>query len=214
MEATINSAVFSHEFGNNPVVRVHTVVADGVNYQCFAPSILNKIGQKVQFDVLPSKDPKYPARMKLIDNSGFGGGFKGKSGGYGGNDPEITAKNCVLMQLVEIVKIYQNSFNTAQDALKFVQDNICPVWASYGYKKPETASSEGTTPQINHKTLTTMLSEIKIIPSMAVFSSWWNENTPSIKALSPGDRQILFSEKSQKSMEIENQALVSDEIPF
>jgi hypothetical protein len=77
MEATINSAVFSHKFGNSPEVSVHNVVADGVQYQCWAPSILNKIGQKVQFDVIPNKDPKYPARMKLSEAAGgYSGGGK------------------------------------------------------------------------------------------------------------------------------------------
>jgi len=109
MEATINSAVFSHKFGNNPEVSVHNVVADGVQYQCFAPSILSKIGQKVQFEVTPSKDPKYPPRMKLSEAAG---GYSG-----GGKKPFVakfadTKEGFVLSQKSYILSYAERLANT------------------------------------------------------------------------------------------------------
>jgi len=48
MEGIVESAVFSHKFGN-PEISVHNVVVSGTQYQCFQPTILNKIGQKITF---------------------------------------------------------------------------------------------------------------------------------------------------------------------
>ena len=228
MEATIQSAVYSHSFGSNPEVKVHNVVADGVNYQCWSPSILQKIGQKVQFESIPSKDPKYPPRMKLIENKGFGGGG-GKSYGKSREELILSSKTMLLSYCKDLIigeMEFRPAENMKEDPIKLVikaYNELLPLLSLNDLQEGLKLATERTTGasagQEQHcKGLNVLLVEIKNIPSMAKFGSWWQNNQESIKALSATDRQILFASKAAKTAEIEQfnqpEPLDSDSIPF
>ena len=120
--------------------------AVGTEYTTTDEQVKQYVGKEHEFDVNSKEDKN--GNMKHYINfpkAGGGGGSKWTSGGKNyGPDPTITAKNTVIMQLVEIVKIYQKTIDTPEKAISFVKDNMNTLWDAYGYKVPEIKPQEPT----------------------------------------------------------------------
>lgn len=218
MKVKIESAAFSHKFGNNPEVSVHTVIANGVTYQCWAPSILSKVGQEVEVEIIPAKDPKYPSRIKLITDNVPGGNKWQSKGSFGKSKDELvlSSKTMLLSYCKDIVVCFMQTQAQKEipwDMVKTGYERLVPILELDKISEtPKSAPQEATAPI--PKSLTDMAREISGILSVAAFSTWWHKNNSDIALLSPGDKQILFTEKAHKLAELEGNVVSGEEIPF
>jgi hypothetical protein len=175
-------------------------------FSCWSSKIKDYVGKEQEFDVDKKEmqgqnGPWFAYTIKLPGEQNF---QKSGSGGrsYGGQDPEITAKNTILMQLVEIWKVSlagQTQPLEPSTGVKFAIDNMDKVWAAYKYQTAQPQpSSEATGPKSEHpKHIDVLISELRHTKAVTEASTWWNSNMSSIKALSPEDKQKLFHAKDE-----------------
>jgi hypothetical protein len=169
-------------------------------FSCYSSKIKDCIGKEQEFEVTKQEmsgasGPWFAYTINLPGEGFQKSGSGGRS--YGGQDPEITAKNTILMQLVEIWKT--GTSKDCQDGVKFVIDNMDRVWAAYKYQTAQPQpSSEAIGPKSeNPKHIDVLISELRHTKAVQEASTWWNSNMSSIKALSAEDKQKLFHAKDE-----------------
>jgi hypothetical protein len=230
MKVRIDSAKAGRTFtGKDGLVQVYEVVAGGIIYDCMSEKCLTMIGQEVEFEVKQPSDPKYHPTMKLPS---AGGG--GKSWGSGGktfvpsfkDTPTgaiLSAKTMALSYAKDLASKFSDSRSTLtfEETIKNVEAayprlvtllDLNSVPAAPAAPAGEKACSDAG----ERKLVLKLISEIQGMASMPAFGAWWNQNQPTIKALSQGEREMLMKEKAKKveSLEKKQAPVVDDEIPF
>jgi hypothetical protein len=168
---------------------------------CWSSKIKDYVGKEQEFEVTKQEmsGATGPWFAYTINLPGEGFQKFGSGGGrsYGGQDPEITAKNTILMQLVELWKT--GASKDCQEGVKFLTDNMDRVWAAYKYQttqpQPSSEATGGKSELPKH--VDVLISELRQTQTVPEASSWWNSNMGSIKALSDGDKQRLFHAKDE-----------------
>ena len=171
-------------------------------FSCWSSRIKEYVGKEQEFDVDKKEmqgatGPWFAYTIKLPGEQNFQKSGSGGVRSYGGQDPEITAKNTILMQLVEIWKTGKS--NDCQKGVEFLIDNMDKVWAAYKYQptqpRPSSEATEGKSEHPKH--VDVLISELRQMKTVTGASTWWNSNMSSIKALSSEDKQKLFHAKDE-----------------
>jgi hypothetical protein len=174
-------------------------------FSCWSSKIKDYVGKEQEFEVTKQEmaGTTGPWFAYTISLPGEGNFQKSGSGGrsYGGQDPEITAKNTILMQLVELWKVgaMTNAAPSSHDGVKFVIENMDRVWAAYKYQTSQPqAPGEATGPKSEHpKHVDVLISEFRQTKTVSEASTYWNSNMGSIKVLSNENKQKLFHAKDE-----------------
>lgn len=123
-----------------------TVTQDKNKYSSKSSKLNEYVGKTAEFSVNSTSNtkdgrtytnwyindpfPPVPEETTAIPQSG--GGYK---------DSTITAKNTMLMQAIELIKVYQGEFKTAEDARNFIK-TVFEEWMSMYSPKTQIRPSE------------------------------------------------------------------------
>lgn len=209
------------------------VGSDGVKYACWEGKVLEFVqkGER-EFNVFSKQNGEYTNWYIDLKEPGQGGG-----GGFGKRpftpsfrDSKdgivLSSKTMVLSYCKDITAALVNSAQLKKEEVwAFTLAGftyLLPALELDKIKEPTVAPPanaqghvSGQSEQHSHSPLSVMLLEISVLKTMPAFSNWWNSHTTQIKALTPGDRQILIAEKAKKIEELEhNQEVYDSDIPF